>query len=73
MSDPVVDAIARAFHEAYERKAPTVGYATREESRRPWPDVPHANKVLMRATVVELLAAGVIAPGCSLRPSDPAP
>lgn len=73
MNDPIVDAIAEAFHEAYERKAPDVGYATREASRRPWKDVPHANKVLMRATVVELLSAGVIAPGDAVRPTPPPP
>lgn len=59
----LIDDIARAFHEAYERKAPDLGYRTRAESRVPWADVPHANKVLMRATVAELLSSGVIRGG----------
>jgi hypothetical protein len=57
-SDPV--AVARAFHEAYERLAPSFGYQTREASARPWADVPEQNKLLMTAVAADLLAAGVI-------------
>lgn len=59
----LIDDLARQFHETYERKAPDVGYRTRVESRVPWADVPHANKVLMRAVVAELLSRRVIRPG----------
>jgi hypothetical protein len=57
--------VARAFHEAYERLAPSFGYATREASAKPWADVPEANRRLMVATVAEvraLLAAGTPQP-----------
>jgi hypothetical protein len=55
-----LEAIARAFHDAYERLAPDFGYRTREESAVPWEDVPEANKKLMIATVDALIAEGVI-------------
>ena len=52
--------IARRFHEIYEELAPTVGYETREASRKPWTDVPEQNKRLMIAVVTRLLAEDVI-------------
>lgn len=52
--------IAKAFHEAYESLAPVHGYETREASRKPWSDVPSANKILMIGTVQTLLDANVI-------------
>ena len=55
--------IAAAFHETYERLAPTMGYETRPESRCPWPEVPAANRELMIAVVRDLTIRGVIAPG----------
>lgn len=48
------DAIARRFHEEYERLAPEFGYETRPESAVPWEDVPKANRELMRAVVAEV-------------------
>ncbi|MFJ8929235.1 hypothetical protein ACIRLA_21920 [Streptomyces sp. NPDC102364] len=57
------EAIARRFHEAYEDLAPSHGYETREESRKPWSDVPDNNKNLMIAVVAQLLAVGVVRPG----------
>lgn len=68
MSDGAAEAIARAFHEAYERSAPALGYETREESRVPWDRVPHRNRVLMVSTVRQLLVEGKIAPGPLLAP-----
>jgi hypothetical protein len=62
--------ITRAFHEAYERLAPTFGYRTREESAVPWEDVPSKNKGLMRATIATLLCDGVIVPGVSPAPTE---
>lgn len=52
--------VAGAFHEAYERLAPTHGYATRTDSAVPWAEVPPANRGLMIAVVAELIARRVI-------------
>lgn len=52
--------IAKAFHETYERLAPTFDYRTREESAVPWAEVPPANRALMVSVVGNLLAKGVI-------------
>lgn len=62
------EAVARAFHEAYERLAPQFGYRTREASAVPWEDVPQANRDLMVATVASvkhvILARHVRDTGC---------
>jgi hypothetical protein len=47
--------IARAFHEVYERMAPTFGYHTRQESAVSWDEVPETNKLLMRDVVQSLV------------------
>ena len=47
--------IAKRFHEEYERLAPEFGYETREESAKPWSEVPEQNKKLMTATVAAVL------------------
>jgi len=52
--------IARAFHEAYERLAPSTEYETRKESAVPWDDVPIVNRTLMANVVQELLQRQVI-------------
>lgn len=57
---PIAEAIAREFHEAYERLAPKHGYSTRKESAVPWQDVPQQNRELMIAVVEDLLREGVI-------------
>ena len=57
------EAIAKAFHEAYERLAPDHGYETRIASAKPWEEVPEANRNLMIAVVQELLDKGVIEQG----------
>lgn len=51
---PTDEDIAQAFHEAYERLAPTFGYKTRDASAVPWIDVPPANKALMIAAAGEV-------------------
>jgi hypothetical protein len=56
------EAIAKAFHEAYERLAPDHGYETREASAKPWDEVPEQNKGLMVAVIEELLDRGTIRP-----------
>jgi hypothetical protein len=57
------DAVAKMFHEAYERLAPEFGYETRVDTRKDWDEVPTANKELMRATcktVVNSLVPGLV-------------
>lgn len=48
------EALARLFHEAYERLAPEHGYETRRESAVPWEDVPERNRALMVAVAAEI-------------------
>lgn len=55
--------IARAFHETYERFAPSFGYDTRPASQVEWEKVPDANRGLMVAVVESLLAREVIIAG----------
>ena len=55
--------IARAFHETYERLAPSHGYETREASAKPWSEVPEQNRTLMVATVRDLIDNGVVKTG----------
>lgn len=50
------EALARAFHAAYEDLAPTFGYQTRTESAVPWHRVPEANRLLMIATAAQVIA-----------------
>jgi hypothetical protein len=46
--------VARLFHEAYERLAPSHGYETRKASAVPWDDVPEPNRSLMIAVAAEV-------------------
>lgn len=57
------EAVARAFHETYERLAEAHGYETRAESAVPWDEVPEANRDLMVAVALDLLSRGAIDPG----------
>ncbi len=41
------EAVAKLFHETYERLAIQHGYETRKESAKPWDQVPMVNKGLM--------------------------
>lgn len=54
------EAVARAFHETYERLAPRHGYETRRDSAVSWSRVPSANKRLMIAVAKDLLEREVI-------------
>jgi hypothetical protein len=55
--------LARAFHEAYEGLAPSFGYETREDSAKPWDQVPEQNRSLMIAVCAKLISDGeIIAP-----------
>ncbi len=47
--------MAKAFHEAYERLAPSFGYTTRSESAVPWEDVPEQTRLLMIAVTDEVV------------------
>lgn len=51
---PNAEALAKRFHETYERLAPAYGYKTREASAVPWDDVPKTNKDLMIAVCREI-------------------
>jgi hypothetical protein len=52
--EPHPEALARAFHEAYERLAPSFGYETRKDTAVPWEDVPEPNRSLMIAVAAEV-------------------
>lgn len=57
----MAEELARQFHEAYERLAPSFGYETRKESAVPWDDVPEQNRSLMVAVCAEVLSDRVLA------------
>jgi hypothetical protein len=58
--------IAKKFHEIYENLAPEFGYKTREESAKPWSEVPSQNRQLMIAVVHHLVVDGIILPGANV-------
>lgn len=47
MSSVDAEELAKGFHELYEALAPNFRYETREESAKPWEEVPEQNKKLM--------------------------
>lgn len=49
--------LAQQFHETYERLAPRHVYETREESAKPWAEVPYRNRALLIAVCREILAS----------------
>lgn len=51
-----IEQVAKAFHEHYERLAPSFGYTTRDSSAVPWAEVPEDNWRLMVATVDAVLS-----------------
>lgn len=51
-----IERACEVMHDAYEAAAVAVGWETQERSRKPWADVPEANKATMRAAVSALLA-----------------
>lgn len=55
LDDP--EQLAQMFHEAYERLAPGFGYETRADSRKPWAEVPEANRRLMTAVADEVVSS----------------
>ena len=51
------NALAKKFHEAYERLAPSFQYKTRKETAVSWDDLPINNKALMIAVCREIAEA----------------
>lgn len=55
--ESLVEGLCSVMHDAYEAAASKAGWETQERSRKPWADVPEANKVTMRAAVAAALDA----------------
>lgn len=55
--DAQVEWACEVMHDAYERAAVGAGWETNSASRKPWADVPEANKTTMRVAVSALLTA----------------
>ena len=53
--DRRVEEACEVMHDAYEQAALGTGWETNPASRKPWADVPEANKATMRAAVIALL------------------
>jgi hypothetical protein len=58
-SVPDAEALAKRFHETYERLAPQYAYKTQVSSAVDWTEVPRNNKLLMIAVCAEILAENV--------------
>lgn len=58
--DEQAEFVAEQFHMAYETLAPEHGWETQRASRKPWVDVPLANRSLMIAVADDLLQRGII-------------
>jgi hypothetical protein len=56
VADSTVERYCEVMHDAYEAAATRAGWETQQASRKPWADVPEANKATMRAAVRALLA-----------------
>lgn len=52
-----LDDACEVMHDAYEKAALGAGWETHPASRKPWADVPEANKATMRAAVAALIEA----------------
>lgn len=55
MIDPDLEQLCEVMHDAYEKAAVGAGWDTQAASRKPWAEVPEANKATMRAAVAALL------------------
>lgn len=51
----IVERACEIMHDAYEKAAAGAGWETNPASRKPWADVPEANKTTMRVAVGALL------------------
>lgn len=54
-TDTEVERLCEVMHDAYEQAAIGAGWETQKASRKPWSDVPEANKATMRVAVRALL------------------
>ena len=52
----LLEAACIAAHNAYEQAAHEAGWVTNTQSRKPWADVPEANKIAMRAGIAAAIA-----------------
>ena len=50
-TDDLTERLCEEMHDRYEAAAAGAGWETNPESRKPWADVPEANKVTMRAAI----------------------
>lgn len=50
-----IEECCEVMHDAYEKAAVGAGWETQEKSRKPWSEVPEANKVTMRVAVGALI------------------
>jgi hypothetical protein len=66
------EAIAKRFHDEYERLAPQYRYDTRRESRVPWESLTPTHQALMTATV-EAIFDDLHCAGCDGHDVDLAP
>lgn len=55
MRQDYIEVACEVMHDAYEAAAVGAGWETQERSRKPWSEVPEANKATMRAAVSALL------------------
>ena len=60
-TEDVIEQAAEVMHDAYEDAAKAEGWETQERSRKPWSDVPEANKATMRAAVRAVVTSGLLA------------
>jgi hypothetical protein len=51
----LIEQACEVIHDAYEKAAVGAGWETQAASRKPWAEVPEANKATMRAAVGALL------------------
>jgi hypothetical protein len=64
-----LDHLCEVMHDAYEKAATVEGWKTQGASRKPWSDVPEANKATMREAVRALLLE--LQPQPAARPAHP--
>lgn len=57
-----IEHLCEVMHDAYEKAAIGAGWETQQASRKPWANVPEANKQTMRAAVRALLSEVLPAP-----------
>ncbi len=51
MTDDMTEQLCEEMHDRYEKAAAGAGWETNPASRKPWADVPEANKATMREAI----------------------